>query len=126
MRSNLEEYLENLGKKNIGISVIIVVGNEGLPIASFVDENTDRTLIAAISAALRWIGRQFVDEITFGNLKRILIDCSNGTILIQPLKDYGILIVSCKNATLLNELDIELIQSFFSSNSPDSVNSIII
>ena len=49
--SNLEEYLEDLCKKNIGISAIIVVGNEGLPIASFVDINTDRTLIAAICAA---------------------------------------------------------------------------
>jgi len=125
MMSNLEEYLENICKKNIGISAIIVVGNEGLPIASFVDKNTDRTLIAAICAALRWIGKQFVGEIIAGNLKRILIDCSNGAILIQPLNHYGILIASCKSATLLNELDIELIQSFFSSNPPDSVNSII-
>lgn len=124
--SDLEEYLENISKKNIGISAIIVVGNEGLPIASFVHENTDRTLIAAIGAALRWIGRQFVGEIIAGNLKRILIDCSNGVILIQPLNHYGILIASCKSATLLNELDIEFIQSYFSSNPPDSVNNIII
>ena len=122
---NLEEYLENLCNKNIGISSIIVVGNEGLPIASFVDKDIDRTLIAAISAALRWIGKQFVGEIMTGNLKRILIDCSNGAILIQPLNHYGILIASCKNATLLNELDIEFIQSYFSSNPPDSINSII-
>jgi len=124
--SDLEEYLENIIKKNIGISSIIVVGNEGLPIASFVHENTDRTLIAAIGAALRWIGRQFVGEIIAGNLKRILIDCSNGVILIQPLNHYGILIASCKSATLLNELDIEFILSYFSSNPPDSVNNIII
>lgn len=123
--SNLEEYLENLCKKNIGISAIIVVGNEGLPIASFVDESTDRTLIAAIGAALRWIGRQFVDEIIAGNLKRILIDCSNGAILIQPLNHNGILIASCKNTTLLNELDIEFIQSFFSTNLPKSLSSIV-
>jgi len=125
MMSNLEEYLENLCKKNIGISAIIVVGNEGLPIASFVHETTDRTLIAAICAALRWIGKQFVGEIVAGKLKRILIDCSNGAILIQPLNPYGILIASCKSATLLNELDIEFIQSYFSSNPPDSINSII-
>ena len=124
--SNLEEYLENLCKKNIGINAIIIVGNEGLPIVSFVHESTDRTLIAAICAALRWIGRQFVDEIIAGNLKRILLDCSNGAILIQPLNCDGILIASCKSATLLNELDIEFIQSYFSSNPPDSVNSIMI
>lgn len=124
--SNLEEYLEIFCKKNLGISAIIVVSNEGLPIASFIDKNTDRTLIAAISAALRWIGRLFVGEIVAGNLKRILIDCSNGAILIQPLKDYGIIIASCKSATLLNDLDVEFIQSFFSPNPPDSVNSIII
>jgi predicted regulator of Ras-like GTPase activity (Roadblock/LC7/MglB family) len=123
--SNLEEYLENLCKENIGIGAIIVVGNEGLPIASFVDKNIDRTLIAAISAALRWIGRQFVGEIIADNLKRILIDCSDGAILIQPLNHYGILIASCKSATVFNELDIEFIQSFFSPNPPDSVNSII-
>jgi len=123
--SNLEEYLENLCKENIGIGAIIVVGNEGLPIASFVDKNIDRTLIAAISTALRWIGRQFVGEIIADNLKRILIDCSDGAILIQPLNHYGILIASCKSATVFNELDIEFIQSFFSPNPPDSVNSII-
>ena len=125
MMSNLEEYLEDLCKRIIGINAIIVVGNEGLPIASFVDENTDRTLIAAISAALRWIGRQFVGEITAGNLKRILIDCSNGAILIQPLNHYGILLASCKSATLLNEIDIEYIQSFFSTNLPKSLSSIV-
>ncbi len=123
--SNLEEYLEKLCKKNIGISTIIVVGNEGLPIASFVNENTDRTLIAAICAALRWIGRQFVGEIRAGNLKRILIDCSNGTILIQPLNHYGILIASCKSANLLNKLDIEFIKSFFLTNRPKSLSSIV-
>ncbi len=123
--SNLEEYLENLCKKNVGISAIIVMGNEGLPIASFVDENTDRTLIAAICAALRWIGRQFLGEIIAGNLKRILIDCSNGAILIQPLNHYGILIASCKSATLLNEIDVEFIQSFFSPNLPKSLSSIV-
>lgn len=125
MMSNLEEYLENLCNENIGISAIIVVGNEGLPIASFVDQNTDRTLIAAISAALRWIGKQFVGEITAGNLKRILIDCSNGAILIQPLNHYGILLASCKSATLLNEIDVEFIQSFFSTDLPKSLSSIV-
>ena len=123
--SNLEEYIKNICKKNLGINAIIVVGNEGLPIASFIDQNTDHTLIAAICAALRWIGKQFVSEIITGNLKRILIDCSNGAILIQPLNHYGILLASCNSATLLNELDIEFIQSYFSSNPTDSVNSLI-
>jgi len=113
MMSNLEKYLENICKKNIGINAIIIMGNEGLPIASFVDENTDRTLISAIGAALRWIGRQFIGEIIAGNLKRILIDCSNGAILIQPLNHYGILLASCKSATLLNELDIEFMSLIF-------------
>ena len=49
-------------------------------------------------------------------LKPILLDCgSNGVILIQPLNQKAILVASCKDATVLNELDTSSIQMHFSA-----------
>ena len=127
MISDLAEYLEYLCSENNDIYDLIVVSNEGLPIAltSSITGFTDQTLVSGMCTALKYIGQELISEITGSNLKCILVDCSNGLILIQQLNQNGILVASCKNAAALSELDIPSIQIYFSANPPKSLSNIV-
>ena len=118
MDSNLEEYLEYLCSETNDINGLIVVSNEGLPIAIATSvQNSDQTLISGMCTALKCIGKELIQETTNSNLKRMLVDCSDGVILIQPFPNQeGILVASSKNAVALKKLDISSIQTHFSSN----------
>lgn len=118
MDSILEEYLEYLCSETNDINGLIVVSNEGLPIAIATSvQNSDQTLISGMCTALKCIGKELIQETTNSNLKRMLVDCSDGVILIQPFPNQeGILVASSKNAVALKKLDISSIQMYFSSN----------
>ena len=113
MESDLAEYLEYLCRENKEISALIVVSNEGLPIA--ITGESDQILISGMCTALTCIGKELVGETMNSDLRRILVDCSNGIILIQPLNQKGILVASCKNAEILSEHDISAIQKYLSA-----------
>ena len=127
MNSDLGEYLEYLCSENDDINGLIVVNNEGLPIAlaSSNTWSTDQTLVSGMCTALKYISKELISETMDSDLKRILIDCTNGVILIQPLNQKRILIASCKNAAVLNELNISSIRMHFSANLPKSLSSIV-
>ena len=127
MNSDLPEYLEYLCSENEDINNLIIVSNEGLPIA-FAFSNSirsDQTLVSGMCTALKCIGKELISETMDSDLKRILVDCTNGVILIQPLNQKRILIASCKNAAVLNELNISSIRMHFSANPPKSLSSIV-
>ncbi|NVM16257.1 MAG: roadblock/LC7 domain-containing protein [Candidatus Lokiarchaeota archaeon] len=113
METDLAEYLEYLCSKNKNISSIIVVSNEGLPIA--ITGRSDQTLVSGMCTALKCIGKELVNETMGSELKRILVDCSDGVILIQPLNQKAILVASCKDAAVLSELNVSSIQMHFSA-----------
>ena len=127
MNSDLAEYLEYLCSENDNINELIVVSNEGLPIAlaSSINGFTDQTLVSGMCTALKYIGQELISEITTSDLKRILVDCSNGLILIQQLNQKSILVASYKKEAALSELDISSIQMYFSDNPPKSLSNIV-
>jgi len=127
MNSDLAEYLEYLCSENDNINDLIVVSNEGLPIAlaPSITGFIDQTLVSGMCTALKYIGQELISEITGSNLKRILVNCSSGLILIQQLNQDGILVASCKNDVALSELDIPSIQTYFSANPPKSLSNIV-
>ena len=127
MNSDLVEYLEYLCSENDDIHDLIVVSNEGLPIAlaSSITGITDQTLVSGMCTALKYIGQELISEMTVSDLKRILVDCSGGLILIQQLNQNSILVASCKKDVVLSELDIPSIQMYFSANPPKSLSNIV-
>ena len=127
MNSDLAEYLEYLCSENDDIHDLIVVSNEGLPIAlaSSITGITDQTLVSGMCTALKYIGQELISEMTVSDLKRILVDCSGGLILIQQLNQNSILVASCKKDVVLSELDIPSIQMYFSANPPKSLSNIV-
>lgn len=119
MDSDLAEYLEYLCSEINDINGLIVVSNEGLPIAlaSSITSYTDQTLISGMCTALKCIGKELIQETTNSNFKRMLVDCSDGVILIQPFSNQeGILVASCKNEAALSKLDVSSIQTYFSEH----------
>ncbi|MBY8987012.1 MAG: roadblock/LC7 domain-containing protein [Candidatus Lokiarchaeota archaeon] len=115
MNSDLAEYLEYLCSEIEDINSLIVVSNEGLPIALASSiQTSDQTLISGMCTAIKCIGRELIRETTDSTLKRMLVDCTEGVILIQPL-NQGILVASCKNAEALSKLDVASIQTYFST-----------
>jgi predicted regulator of Ras-like GTPase activity (Roadblock/LC7/MglB family) len=127
MNSDLAEYLEFLCSEIDDINSLIVVSNEGLPIALASSiQTSDQTLISGMSTALKCICRELISETMNNNLKRILIDCTDGVILIQPfVNQEGTLVASCRNAAALNKLNISSIQKYFSANPPESLKMIV-
>jgi len=114
MESDLADYLEYLCSENKDISNIIVVSNEGLPIA--ITGGSDQTLVSGMCTALKCIGKELVSETMNNELKSILLDCSNGVILIQPLNQKAILVASGNNAGLLTDFDVSSIKRYFSAH----------
>lgn len=119
MESNLEEYLDYLCNEHDDLSSLFIVNNEGFTLAS--SEGTDRTLVSGMCTALKCISKEFILEMTNSkNLERMLVDCTEGVILIKPLSKEGILVASCNDAGVLNKLDIATIQSYF-ENQQDQI-----
>jgi predicted regulator of Ras-like GTPase activity (Roadblock/LC7/MglB family) len=127
MNSVLAEYLEDLCSENDDIIDLIVVNNEGLPIAlaSSITGFTDQTLVSGICTALKYIAQELIREIAKNDLKRLLIDCSNGIILIQPINQNEILVASCKKEAVLSKLHFPSIQMYFSANPPKSRSNVL-
>ena len=127
MDSELAEYLDYLCSENDSINDLIVVSNEGLPIAlaSSITGYIDQILVSGICTAINCICRELIRETVDSDLKRILVDGTNGVILIQRLNQKGILVACCENPSALSELDIPSIQMHFSANSPKSLSSIV-
>ncbi|MBY9019716.1 MAG: roadblock/LC7 domain-containing protein [Candidatus Lokiarchaeota archaeon] len=126
MDFDITEYLEYMCSENDDINDLIIVNDEGLPIAhaSSIMGFTDQTLVSGMCTALNYIGQELISEIAESELNRMLVDCSDGLILIKPLNRNKILIASCKSDADLSELDIPTIQTYFSANPPKSLSNI--
>jgi predicted regulator of Ras-like GTPase activity (Roadblock/LC7/MglB family) len=119
MEFNLSEYLEYLCNEHDDLSSLFIVNNEGFTLVS--SGATDRTLVSGMCTALKCISQEFILEMTNSkNLERMLVDCTDGVILIKPLNKEGILVASCRDAGVLNKLDIKAIQSYF-ENQQDQI-----
>ena len=112
MESDLSEYLKYLCNENDDLSSLIIVNHEGFELASSINDR-DHTLVSGMCTALNCISKELIQELTQKSLSRMLLDCSDGVILIKPLNQEAILVASCKDAGVLNKLDVSTIQSYF-------------
>jgi len=121
MNSDLNNYLELCCEKE-DINDLIIVSNEGLPIALASSILTsDQILVSGMCTALKCIGRELIRETMDSDFKRMLVDCTEGVILIQPLNPRAILVASCRTASVLKDIDIPSIQLYL--NNP--TNSLV-
>jgi predicted regulator of Ras-like GTPase activity (Roadblock/LC7/MglB family) len=92
--------LRNFEAENADITGSAVVSIQGLPICSSLGANADDSrdgMIAAMTAAILSVGERAAQELSRGNLRRILLDGEDGLIILQQSGPHAILCVLVNN-----------------------------
>ncbi len=104
MSENISELIELLRKMeavNSEIQGSAVVSVQGLPICSVLARDVNDGIVSAMSAAILSVSERAVEELSRGDLKRILIEGSEGIIILSRAGSNAILCTLCSaNAAL--------------------------
>ena len=94
MSENISELIELLRKMeavNAEIQGSAIVSVQGLPICSVLARDVNDGIVSAMSAAILSVSERAVEELARGNLKRILIEGDEGTIILSKAGENAIL-----------------------------------
>ena len=94
--SNLTDLLRRMEAINSDIQGSSVVSVQGLPIVSVLARNVNDGIVSAMSAAILSVSERAVAELARGDLKRILIEGNDGTIILSKAGNNAILCVLCR------------------------------
>lgn len=76
---------------NAEIQGSAIVSVQGLPICSVLARDVNDGIVSAMSAAILSVSERAVEELARGNLKRILIEGDEGTIILSKAGENAIL-----------------------------------
>ena len=76
---------------NADIQGSAIVSVQGLPICSVLARDVNDGIVSAMSAAILSVSERAVEELARGNLKRILIEGEDGTIILSKAGTNAIL-----------------------------------
>ncbi|MGQ4874060.1 MAG: roadblock/LC7 domain-containing protein [Promethearchaeota archaeon] len=91
--SELTDLLRRLEATNSDIQGSAIVSIQGLPICSALARNVNDGIVSAMSAAILSVSERAVEELARGDLKRILIEGAEGTIILSRAGENAILCV---------------------------------
>ena len=94
--SELVELLRKLEAVNSEIQGSAIVSIQGLPICSVLAKDVNDGIVSAMSAAILSVSERAVEELSRGDLKRILIEGNDGLIILSKAGENAILCVLCK------------------------------
>lgn len=89
--SELIELLRKMEAVNADIQGSAIVSIQGLPICSVLARDVNDGIVSAMSAAILSVSERAVEELARGNLKRILIEGEDGTIILSKAGTNAIL-----------------------------------
>lgn len=89
--SELIELLRKMEAVNADIQGSAIVSVQGLPICSVLARDVNDGIVSAMSAAILSVSERAVEELARGNLKRILIEGEDGTIILSKAGTNAIL-----------------------------------
>ena len=104
MSENISELIELLRKMeavNADIQGSAIVSVQGLPICSVLARDVNDGIVSAMSAAILSVSERAVEELARGDLKRILIEGADGTIILSKAGENAILCVLCRSEASL-------------------------
>jgi len=87
--------------QNPYIEGVAIVSGDGLPIASALPRDMDEIFVSAMSAVILNMSKGAVKELGRGDLKRILIVGSSGTIILSKATEDAILCTLVKSEASL-------------------------
>ena len=91
--SELTDLLRRMEATNSDIQGSTIVSVQGLPICSVLSRDINDGIVSAMSAAILSVSERAVEELARGDLKRILIEGVDGTIILSKAGENAILAV---------------------------------
>lgn len=101
---NVEDLLFDLQKANPTIKGIILFSVEGLPIASTISKELNKSQLSALSATLLAVGKRGNTEMKNGEFNHLYIKGSNGGVLIFQFSKFEVFALFTDKNTNLKSL----------------------
>ena len=85
-----------MGSDSPDIQGSTIVSIQGLPICSVLSRDVNDGIVSAMSAAILSVSERAVEELSRGELKRILIEGKDGIIILSKAGQNAILCTLCR------------------------------
>ncbi len=105
--AQLDAILNQFERNIPHVQATAVVSTDGLVIASRLPKDTEEDRIGAMGAAILSISSRSGDELDRGEMIRVLIEGTNGYILIRSIGEYAILVALVEKEVRLGMLFYE-------------------
>ncbi len=93
---NVEKFLFSLQRTNSAIKAVILLSIEGLPIASTLPRDINKSQLSALSATILAVGKRGNTEMNNGEFNHLYIKGSEGDILVFQLSKFEVLVILTK------------------------------
>ncbi len=104
----IAEILSDLNGSSGDIEASAVVSLDGLMMASLLPSDVDEDRVAAMSAALLALGERTAKELERGHLNQILIQGSNGYVIMTEAGQEAVLTVMTKKEAKLGLVFLDI------------------
>ena len=108
LRKDLEGVLKDLESTVGDIEGSALVRSDGLIVAYAMPRTTDESLVAAMSAALLNIGTRTANELSRGDLDKVIVSGSKGDVVLMGAGTDSILSVTTKPGSNLGLVLVEM------------------
>lgn len=106
--SSVRSVLRKLmGSGEAGIKAAAAISSDGLIIASVLQEGVDADRFAAMSASLLALADRAIVETRRGSLKQLLIEGTNGALLLVQAGDDAVLAASTDPGALIGKIFLD-------------------
>jgi len=106
--TELNNMLKELESSVPEIEACAVVSVEGLPIASALPRDIEETRLAAMTAAMLSLGERVIEEMRKGQIERVFVEGSEGTIISMNAGPNAVLTVSSRKDAKLGLIFLEM------------------
>jgi len=88
----LDQVLINFERNVPHVEAIAIVSTDGLVIASRLPDKVEEDRVGAMGAAILSISTRSGEELNRGEMRRVLIEGTNGYLLIRSIGEFAILV----------------------------------
>ena len=88
----LDEVLNNFERNVPHVEATAIVSTDGLVIASRLPDRVEEDRVGAMGAAILSISTRSGEELNRGEMRRVLIEGTNGYLLIRSIGEFAILV----------------------------------
>ena len=106
-QESINKVISDFVKSASSIQAAAVMTRDGIPIASRLDKDVDEERLSAMSASLLSLADRAAKELAQGDLEQILIDSTEGFLLMLKVGERAVLAVVSSQKSRLGMLLVE-------------------